>query len=316
LLRLTPQNDPRVLVGHDYPDDAVVIQLNESTVLVQTVDFFTPVVDNPYDYGRIAAANSLSDVYAMGGSPVTAMNIVCFPTGKLGPEILGEILRGGGEVLRQSGAILAGGHTVEDPEPKFGLAVTGVVNAAQVTRKGGARAGEILILTKPIGTGILTTAHKRGQLPDDQLTETVGWMTQLNDVPCKAMVACGAQGATDVTGFSLLGHGWEMARGAGLRFVVHSSRVPVARGAFDALAQGCLPGGSRANQAWLEKDRAVTWNDVAQPWRDLLCDAQTSGGLLISLAHDQLERFTELMGDRPFWTIGEVEAGPPQLVVD
>ena len=310
MLQLTPQKDLRVLAGQDYPDDAVVVQVNETTVLVQTVDFFTPVVDNPYDYGRIAAANSLSDVYAMGGSPITAMNIVCFPTAKLGPQILGEILRGGGDILRQAGAILAGGHTVEDPEPKFGLAVTGLVNPAEITTKGGARPGEILVLTKPIGTGILTTAHKRGQLPDDELAETVGWMTQLNDVPCKAMVACGARGATDVTGFSLLGHAWEMARGAGARFVIQASKVPVARGAFEALSRGCLPGGSRANQAWLEKDRAVTWVDVDQPWRDLLCDAQTSGGLLISLPPERLERFAELMGPRAFWVIGEVEGLP------
>jgi selenide,water dikinase len=315
LLHLTPQTDARVLVGNDYPDDAVVIRVNETTVLVQTVDFFTPVVDDPYDYGRIAAANSLSDVYAMGGTPLTAMNIVCFPTSKLGPEVLSEILRGGGDVLREAGAILAGGHSVEDPEPKFGLAVTGLIDPARITTKGGARVGELLVLTKPVGTGILTTAHKRGQLPDDELAETVGWMTQLNDVPSRAMVACQVTGATDVTGFSLLGHAFEMCRGAGLRFVIHPDRVPVSRGAFAALEAGCLPGGSRANQRWLEKEQALTWPDTEQPWRDLLCDSQTSGGLLISLPAERLDEFGSLMLERKFWVIGRVEPGPMGISV-
>ncbi len=298
-------------MGNDHYDDSVVVRINETTVLVQTVDFFTPVVDDPYHYGRIAAANSLSDVYAMGGTPVTAMNVVCFPTRKLGAAVLSEILRGGGDTLAQAGVLLAGGHTVEDNEPKFGLAVTGVVDPDKVTTKGGARAGDVLILTKPLGTGVLTTAHKRDALDDAGLEEAIGWMEMLNDQAAREMVKAGARAATDITGYGLLGHAMEMARASGVTFEIEAGAVPLMGRVLELRAQGYFPGGSAANRNWLEKAGAVHWGAVDEHLKDLLCDAQTSGGLLISLPPAAAAQMSLEHG----WTIGRVKAGTQLLEV-
>jgi len=307
------------LSGGNHYDDAVVIQVNESTTLVQTVDFFTPVVDDPYWYGRIAAANSLSDVYAMGGRPLSAMNIVCFPTRSLGPAILAEILRGGQEALALAGAALAGGHTVEDPEPKFGMAVTGLVEADQITYKGGLKVGQELWLTKPIGSGVITTAHKRDLLSPEELQTSVEWMAQLNDVPSQAMLSWGCSGATDITGYGLLGHAMEMARASGVRLRIFSQQVPLLPRALELRIQGAYPGGSQANRVWLEKSGELHWGDaVNEKLGDLLCDAQTSGGLLLGLAPEVGANFEADMAaaSRKCWRIGRVEEGETGISVE
>lgn len=296
----------------------MVIRLNESTTLVQTVDFFTPVVDDPYWYGRIAAANSLSDVYAMGGRPVSAMNIVCFPTRTLGPNILAQILRGGQETLRLAGAALAGGHTVEDPEPKFGLAVTGVVDPDKVTFKGGLKPGLQLWLTKPIGSGIITTAHKRDMISLEELQPGIEWMAQLNDVPGQLMVELGCPAATDITGYGLMGHAMEMARASGVRLLIEASQVPLLSKVAELRQQGAFPGGSQANRDWLEKSGQLHWHEsVTQLQRDLLCDAQTSGGILLGLEPQAGALFAEQMAaaGRQAWLIGSVVAGEAAMEV-
>lgn len=316
LLQLIPNRDPRILGKGNHYDDAVVIQINEFTTLVQTVDFFTPVVDDPYWYGRIAAANSLSDVYAMGGRPVTAMNIVCFPTRTLGSELLVEILRGGQETLMLAGAALAGGHTVEDPEPKFGLAVTGLVDPNKVTFKGGLQAGDELYLTKPIGTGIITTAHKRDLVSAADLESAIQWMAQLNDQPGLVMVEQGCRAATDITGYGLLGHAMEMARASQVCLRLEAAAIPLLDGARQLLAQGAFPGGSAANRTWLEKSGQLQFDsEVSEDLRDLFCDAQTSGGLLVGLpkGNSFLERMRA--SGRAAWRIGSVLTGEPGIRV-
>lgn len=318
MLQLIPTRDPRILGKGNHYDDAVVIQINESTTLVQTVDFFTPVVDDPYWYGRIAAANSLSDVYAMGGRPVTAMNIVCFPTRSLGPDLLAEILRGAQETLALAGAALAGGHTVEDPEPKFGLAVTGVVDPEKVTYKGGLQPGQFLYLTKPIGTGVVTTAHKRDLIAAEDLQVAIEWMAQLNDQPALLMMELGCRAATDVTGYGLLGHAMEMARASGLKLEFEGEAVPLLPRARELLAQGAFPGGSAANRSWLEKSGQLHWGEhVPEDLRDLFCDAQTSGGLLLGLEQPAGQEFLVRMqqAGRSAWCIGRAVAGQPGVLV-
>lgn len=294
----------------------MVVRAGSDTLLVQTLDFFTPVVDDPYDYGQIAAANSLSDVYAMGGRPLTAMNIVCFPTRKLGPEVLREILRGGLDKVRESGAMLAGGHTVEDAEPKFGLSVTGLVQESELATKGGLRAGEVLILTKPLGVGILTTAQKRGLLPAELLQQAVDSMARLNDQARDAMVAAGARGGTDITGYALLGHAMEMARAGKVQLEFWSSRLPLLPGVGAMREQGCWPGGSAANRDWLEASGLLEWvEDVPELLRDVMCDAQTSGGLLFGVQESQVDTVLQaLPGAR---AVGRVRAGPqPRIRVE
>lgn len=294
------------------------MQVNATTTLVQTVDFFTPVVDDAYWFGRIAAANSLSDVYAMGGTPVTAMNIVCFPTRTLGPDLLAKILQGGQETLRLAGAVLAGGHTVEDPEPKFGLAVTGVVDPARVTYKGGLLPGVELWLSKPIGSGVLTTAHKRDMASDEELQNAMEWMAQLNDVPGRLMLEHGCVAATDVTGYGLLGHAMEMARASSLRLSLQAGAVPLLSGAAALRERGAFPGGSAANRAWLEKSGQLSWKpEVSETLRDLMCDAQTSGGLLVGLTPAEGLRFAEAMRrqGRDAWKIGVATEGTPGISV-
>ena len=285
----------------------MVIRVNESTTLVQTVDFFTPVVDDPYWYGRIAAANSLSDVYAMGGRPLTAMNIVCFPTRSLGPSLLAEILRGGQDALALAGAALAGGHTVEDPEPKFGLAVTGLVDPDKVTYKGGLVPGDVLYLTKPIGTGIITTAHKRDLIAGPELQTAIEWMAQLNDVPSQIMSELGCRAATDVTGYSLLGHAMEMARASELRIEIEAGSVPLLPLAREMHAQGAFPGGSAANRVWLEKSGQLHFE--SDEMLDFFCDAQTSGGLLLGLPEGTDFEQRMAAAGRRCWRIGRCLAG-------
>jgi selenide,water dikinase len=269
-----------VLVGYEGGDDAGVFRVRADYALVQTVDFFTPIVDDPFDFGRIAATNALSDVYAMGGTPLTALNIVAFPVKALGTALLARVLEGGATVAKEAGVAILGGHTVEDDEPKYGMAVTGRVHPDKVVTNAGARPGDALVLTKPIGTGVLASALKKGAIDETQMAEAIGWMTTLNAAASKAMLAAGAHAATDVTGYGLLGHAHEIARASGVRVRLRASAVPLLGLARDLASVGIVPGGSRNNarehEAFTEFARGVP-GDV----RALLSDAQTSGGLLI-----------------------------------
>jgi selenide,water dikinase len=274
-------DDPNVLVGSDTADDAAVYRLSDSVAIVSTADFFTPIVDDPYDFGRIAATNALSDVYAMGGTPLTALNLVAFPLAELGREVLREILRGGSDACAAAGVAVVGGHSIDDAEPKFGLAVTGTVHPDAVIRNSTARPGDALFLTKPIGGGLATTALKRG-LADEQLVkETVSVMTELNRDA--ALAAVGASAMTDVTGFGLLGHLHELVDASGVAAELDAGAVPSIPGVMELLELDEPPvaGGTRRNREWVED--FVDWDDsVPESLRWLLCDAMTSGGLLIA----------------------------------
>lgn len=271
-----------VLVGPDTWDDAGVFRLSSTRALVQTVDFITPVVNDPFDYGRIAAANAMSDVYAMGGTPLTALSIVCYPE-KGDMAVLGEILRGGAEALARARVALVGGHTVRDPEIKFGFAVTGEVHPKKIVTNAGAKRGDLLVLTKPLGTGILATALKRRLLPDESLVRMTAQLATLNGPASKAMVAAGASAATDVTGFGLLGHALNVARASKKTLRIWSSQVPLMARALDFARDGVAPAGLRSNLAYAAPD--VQFDDaVPEPLRMALADPQTSGGLLIAIA--------------------------------
>lgn len=281
-LNLFGEAEPRAVAGRAVPDDAVVVRSPSGDLLVQTLDFFPPVCDDPYLFGQIAAANSLSDVYAMGGRPFTAMNICCWPLDTLGPELLAEMLRGGAERVKAAGAVAAGGHTLQDQEPKFGLSVTGFVKEQHLATKDGATAGHLLVLSKPLGTGVLTAAVKRGLAQESDISAALDGMRTLNDQAAEAMNAAGVRTATDITGYGLLGHSWEMVRRQNVRFVFEASRLPLYPGALEFARQGVFPGGSRANRSWLEEHGAVAWHaETDEALRGLVTDAQTSGGLLM-----------------------------------
>ena len=281
------QDDPDVIVGFATSDDAGVYRLNDELALVQTVDFFTPIVDDPYDFGRIAAANAISDVYAMGGTPRTALNITTFPIEELGHATLGRILAGGAAVAREAGVAILGGHTVKDDEPKYGMAVTGTVHPKHAITNAGARAGDVLVLTKPLGTGILANALKKGSIDEEQIAPAVRWMTTLNRAASLAMIAARVHAATDITGFGLLGHAFELARASGVRLRIVASKVPVYELARELIAVGIAPGGSRSNAR--EHEAFTTFDaEVPADLRLLLSDAQTSGGLLIAVPPGRL----------------------------
>ena len=277
--------DPRLLVGRETYDDAGIFEITEGLALVQTVDFFAPIVDDPYTFGWIAAANALSDVYAMGGEPLTALNIAAFPTGKLPIEVLTRILRGGHDAVHAAGAVVVGGHTVTDDEIKFGLAVTGRVDPARIMSNAGARPGDRLVLTKPLGTGILATAAKRGDLDEPVYRAMLDVMCALNANAARAAVALGARCATDVTGFGLLGHASHIARASGVTLEIRVRDVPVLAGARAAWEAGARTGGAERNLTYLEP--LVHWGRASDIDRALLTDPQTSGGLLVALPADR-----------------------------
>lgn len=280
--------DPNLLVGINTGDDAAVYRLTDELALVQTVDFFPPVVDDPYDYGAIAVANSLSDVYAMGGHPLLGLNIVGFPN-DLDKEILGRILKGGSDKAREAGVLIVGGHTIEDPEPKYGLAVTGLVAPGHEVRNVGARPGDRLILTKPLGSGIMTTAHKAGLLNDKDLQTIVALMATLNREAAEAMIEVGAHACTDITGFGLLGHLKGMLEGSGVGARIRLQDVPILPAAWEMAERGVIPAGTSRNWTWI--DPVVTWQEeVSEDGRIILADAQTSGGLLIAVAPEKETR--------------------------
>ena len=304
LAPLPRENDPRLLVGRETFDDAGVFRVSDDLALVQTVDFFAPIVDDPYRFGRIAAANALSDVYAMGGEPLTAMNIVGFPEKALPLSVLTEILRGGHDAVHEAGARIVGGHTVTDEELKYGLSVTGVVHPDRILSNANARVGDVLVLTKPIGTGILATAGKRGALTPEREELLYSTMSALNRDASRAAVALGARCATDVTGFGLLGHARHIAHASNVRIVIEHARVPLLDGAREALVAGYATAGARRNAEWIADE--TDWNDSGSEVRALLTDPQTSGGLLVALAP---ERAAEFIARVPGATIiGHVEA--------
>ena len=271
-----------LLVGTSTADDAGVFRIAPDLALVQTVDFFSPIVDDPFQFGAIAAANALSDVYAMGGEPRTALNIACFPQTGVPDGVLGDILRGGQAKAAEAGVVVVGGHTVIDEEIKYGMAVTGTVHPDRILRNVGARPGDVLVLTKPLGTGIVTTAVKRGGGTAAELGAAVASMTALNAAASRVLRAA-AHACTDVTGFALLGHAYEMAHGSGVRFMIESARLPLLPGVVRLVAEGHLTGGCRRNRDWLA-DKVEVRAGVPSALAEVAHDPQTSGGLMAALA--------------------------------
>ena len=308
---------PNLLVGIETADDAGVYLLSEDLALVQTVDFFTPIVDDPYDYGRISALNSINDVWAMGGTPITALAVTCFPKKGLDFSILGEIMRGGLDVLIANNVALLGGHSVDDPQIMFGYAVTGTINPRQIITNRGARAGDALILTKPIGTGVVSTGIKFGKASAEVMQASLRTMLLAGREAAALMQEFGARGATDVTGFALLGHAWEMARGSEVTIEIEAARVPLITGAFELAAQGLLTSGDKSNRLYVGDDIEIGV-EVSQPLASLFFDPQTAGGLLISIpaarAEALLARLHETYADAAI--IGRVaERGAHSLIV-
>jgi selenide,water dikinase len=289
---------PDLMVGFGTADDAAVYRLRDDLAIVVTTDFFTPIVDDPYDWGRIAAANALSDVYAMGGTPVLALNLVAWPREGLPFELLARVLDGGADVLRDAGAVIGGGHSIDDAEPKFGLAVVGTVDPRHVLTNAGARSGDALVLTKPIGLGVISTAVKRDAAPDSLITEAVRVMTTLNASARDAALELGdaVHAATDITGFGLLGHLREMLIGSGLRAELDASAVPVIDGVRDLLAQGMVAGGTQRNHAFVSEH--VDWGDLPADEQLLLADAQTSGGLLLAVDANRVQDLVTALNAR------------------
>jgi cysteine desulfurase len=297
ILQSLPVNiHPDILVGNDTSDDAAVYRINETQAIVQTVDFFTPIVDDPYTFGAIAAANSLSDIYAMGATPLFALNIVGFPSNRLPMETLKQILRGASDKAAEAGIHIIGGHTVDDTEPKFGLAVTGIIHPDKILKNSGAKPGDLLILTKPIGTGILATAMKRGILDQQSSDRTIGLMLMLNKTTAEIMKEYPVSSCTDITGFGLLGHLHEMTSASSVDAQIISADVPVLPGAEDMAGAGIIPGGSLNNLEFVEK--FVVWDEkVTHIRKVLLCDAQTSGGLLVSIPGSHADVFVEKLAE-------------------
>jgi len=290
-------DDPNLIVGLERADDAGVYKLSENLAIIQTVDFFTPIVDDPYRFGQIAAANALSDVYAMGGKPLTAMNIVCFPIKTMDISILREILRGGLDKIMEAGAALVGGHSVEDSELKYGLSVTGTIHPSKVLTNVGAEAGDRLILTKPLGTGIINTAIKAGMATEDSIEMVTNYMARLNNTASEVMQEIGAHACTDITGFGLLGHACEMIQGTGKGMILHASSIPVFPETMSFAEMGLVPGGTYRNRDF--RIHQVDIDPGVSPYlSDILFDAQTSGGLLIAVPREKAEKMVKRLKER------------------
>jgi selenide,water dikinase len=300
---------PDLLVGLETSDDAAVYKISDELAIVQTLDFFTPIVDDPYTYGAIAAANAMSDVYAMGGEVVLALNIACFP-GHLPPSMVGEILRGGAEKVREAGGVIAGGHTIDDDEPKYGMAVMGLVQPQHIATKSGARPGDVLLLTKPLGVGIITTAAKSDAAQAEDLRAAVEVMLQLNRIGAQLVPQFDLTAVTDITGFALLGHAQEMAERSRVCLRIHSEQVPLLPGARDYAERWLFPGGSKRNHdyfgQWVKAAPQVA-EELLMP----LYTPETSGGLLIAVPQDKLSRVEAFLraAGHAHWSIGEVEPG-------
>ena len=289
---LNEQEIPKELLGYSTNDDCAVYPLESGQKIIQSVDFFTPIVDDPFEFGRIAAANSLSDIYAMGGKPLFALNIACFPSDELPLEILTEILNGGLDSAKEAGIPILGGHTVRDAEPKYGLVVTGIIEEENELKNSEAMAGDVLILTKPIGTGIISTAIKRGKAPESMINDAIKNMSTLNAGSAKAMSGLPVSACTDVTGFGLLGHLNEMCKNSDVSAVIEFNKVPIMEGVFELAQNGVIPGGTKKNLKFVEDE--IDFADVLADYQKLmLADAQTSGGLLISIPADSSNELIE-----------------------
>ena len=300
---------PDLMVGLSEPDDAAIWRLDKDRVLIATTDFFTPVVDDPYDYGAISAANSLSDIYAMGGSPFLALNIAALPP-DLPLEVSSEILRGGAEKAKEAGVVIAGGHTIQDKEPKYGLICLGFAHPDLIMTKTAAKPGEALVLTKPLGFGVITTAIKNQEAKPEQIQEVVIWMKRLNQKASELAQSFGVKAATDITGFSLLGHAWEMAAASGVGFRIHWDLVPFISSAKEYANLYSFPGGAFDNKLFFE-DHVKFSKSLTEEEKMLLFDPQTSGGLLFTVDCNQVDALmykAEKM-DQPVWVIGEVVEG-------
>jgi len=309
LRRLPPITDPAVLVGTNTADDAGVYLVAPDLALVQTVDIFTPIVDEPYWFGAIAAANAMSDVYAMGGAPRLALNFAGFPRAKLPLDVLIEILRGGAEKCAEAGVTILGGHTIDDPEPKYGLAVTGFVHPQRIITNATARPGDRLVLTKPLGMGVITTGIKQERTSPATIAEATRIMAALNRAAAEAMSSIGVSAATDVTGFGLLGHLYGMTRASGVRAHIRLGDVPILEEAWDLARRGIVPGGTQRNRTSYED--VISWDGLDEEAQVLLCDAQTSGGLLIAVPAERLDALLEALRTRDVDTravIGEITA--------
>jgi len=310
------EKDPNLIVGFETSDDAGVYRLTPDIALIQTLDFFTPIVNDPKDFGRIAAANALSDVYAMGGKPLTAMNIVCFPVKEMDKKILRSIIEGGLEIIHKADAVMIGGHSVEDPELKYGLSVTGVVHPAHVLTNAGAQPGDRLVLTKPLGTGVLATALKGRKLDELVLRKITELMATLNRDAAEVMMEVGAHACTDITGFGLLGHALEMCKASKVGIKIYSREVPIIPEAVTFADMGMIPAGSYSNRTFCSHYMDVT--PGVDPLRlDLMTDAQTSGGLLISVSEEKVDTLVQKLRERktPVASIiGEVLKDPPGII--
>ena len=281
-------HDPNVIVGYDLADDAGVYRLRDDLAIVQTLDFFTPIVDDPFDYGRIAALNSINDVWAMAGTPITALAITCFPKKGVDFSILAEIMRGGLEILTQNGVVLLGGHSVDNQQIMFGYSVTGVIDPNKVATNAGARPGDVLILTKPIGTGVISTGIKFAKTPPEVVAASVETMLTSGKTAAEMMREFGVKGATDVTGFALLGHAWELACASRVTIEIDSSSVPLLPGALKLAAAGLLTSGDKTNREYVGQDIHIA-ESVSQEMGNLLYDPQTAGGLLISIPEQRAD---------------------------
>ncbi len=297
LHHLNKVDDPNVLVGFNAVDDCGVYKLTDDLALVQTVDYFPPVVDDPYDFGAIACANSLSDIYAMGGKPISALNIVGFPSNKLPLEVLEEILKGGSFKAKEAEVSIIGGHTIKTKEPLYGMSVTGVIHPQKIVKNSGAEVGDALILTKPLGIGIITTALKQGKISSDVEKNVTEIMTTLNKNASEAMVEVGIKACTDITGFGLLGHLWELCSSSGVGAKIYLSRIPTIKEVWDFASKKIIPGGTLANLKFVE-DKVVWEERISEDAKIVLTDAQTSGGLLICCPEDKKERLLDLLKEK------------------
>ncbi len=310
----------QLLVGFESSDDAAVYQLNDTQAIIQTLDFFTPIVDDPYDFGAIAATNALSDVYAMGGTPTLAMNIVGFPT-CLDPSILKEIMKGGADKVKEAGALLVGGHSIEDEEPKYGLSVMGLVAPDKIWKNIGAKPGDVLILTKPLGIGILTTALKEDLLEPQTLSELTMIMKTLNRIPAEILkeLDIPVHACTDITGFGLIGHALEMAEGSEVCFVLNHAAIPIIKAAVPLAEMGIIPAGAYKNKDYV-KNKVLNKNDIEEVYMDLFFDPQTSGGLLLAIPAFEEPRYLSLLKQRydlPVAVIGYVrERNDAYIVIE
>ncbi|CUN61396.1 selenide, water dikinase SelD [Clostridium sp. NSJ-49] len=294
VLKNLPQfEDPNLLVGFDKKDDACVYKVSDDKVVIQTVDFFPPMVDDPYTFGQVAATNALSDVYAMGGDPALAMNLLCFPS-CLNPSIMHDILQGGYSKIKEAGAVVAGGHTIADPTPKYGLCVSGFAHPKDILTNSNAKTGDVLVLTKPIGVGILNTANKAELLTQDKIKEVTNIMTTLNKYAKESFKGLTVHACTDITGFSLIGHGYEMAGGSNKTIELFSNNIPIIPDALEYAKMGILPEGMYNNLEYLKDIFRIT-NGVTQEMQDVLLDPQTSGGLLLSMPEKDAKEYLSRM---------------------